>query len=92
MMAAALDVPVSVPATAGEGGAWGMAVLAAYMLRADPKPSLPDYLDAQIAGSIGEPIQPDPRDVEGFAEFFARHTRGLTIEREAVKALGKDGI
>jgi sugar (pentulose or hexulose) kinase len=87
MMAAALDVPVSVPATAGEGGAWGMAVLAAYMLRADPKPSLPDYLDARIAGSIGEPIQPDPRDVEGFAEFFARHTKGLAIERQAVKVL-----
>ena len=38
MMAAALDVPVSIPATAGEGGAWGMAVLAAYLLRADAEP------------------------------------------------------
>ncbi len=87
MMAAALGVPVSVPATAGEGGAWGMAVLAAYLLRADPGQSLPDYLDARIAGSIGEPIRPDPRDVQGFNEFFARHRRGLAIEREAVKAL-----
>ena len=41
MMAAALDVPVSIPATAGEGGAWGMAVLAAYMLRDDAKPVAP---------------------------------------------------
>ncbi len=88
MMAAALGVPVSIPATAGEGGAWGMAVLATYMLRADPKQSLPDYLDAMIAESIGKPVTPDPRDVEGFAEFFARHKRGLSIEREAVKALG----
>ncbi len=87
MMAAALGVPVSVPATAGEGGAWGMAVLAAYRLRADAEPSLPDFLDARIAGSIGAPVAPDPRDVAGFAEFFARHRRGLTIEREAVKAL-----
>jgi sugar (pentulose or hexulose) kinase len=86
MMAAALDVPVSIPATAGEGGAWGMAVLAAYMLRADAKQSLPDYLDAQIADSIGEPVEPDPRDARGFAEFFTRHTKGLAIEREAVEA------
>ncbi|MGZ6266830.1 MAG: xylulokinase [Candidatus Limnocylindrales bacterium] len=87
MMAAALDVPVSIPATAGEGGAWGMAVLAAFMLRADPRQTLPDYLDERIAGSIGEPVDPDPRDVKGFEEFFARHASGLAIEREAVKAL-----
>lgn len=87
MMAAALNVPVSVPATAGEGGAWGMAVLAAYMLDAGSNPSLPDYLDARIAKSIGAPVRPEPRDVQGFAEFFARHTLGLAIEREAVKSL-----
>jgi sugar (pentulose or hexulose) kinase len=87
MMAAALNVPVSIPATAGEGGAWGMAVLAAYMLRADANQSLPDYLDERIAKSIGKPVKPDPRDVRGFAEFFARHKKGLAVEREAVKAL-----
>jgi sugar (pentulose or hexulose) kinase len=87
MMAAALNVPVSISATAGEGGAWGMAVLAAYMLRADTSQSLPDYLDERIAKSIGKPVKPDPRDVRGFAEFFARHKRGLAVEREAVKAL-----
>jgi sugar (pentulose or hexulose) kinase len=87
MMAAALNVPVSVPATAGEGGAWGMALLAAYMLRDRPAQSLPDYLDERIAGSIGAPILPDPRDVRGFEEFFARHARGLAIEREAVQSL-----
>jgi sugar (pentulose or hexulose) kinase len=87
MMAAALNVPVSIPATAGEGGAWGMAVLAAYMLRADTGQSLPDYLDERIAGSIGAPVAPDPSDVAGFAQFFARHTKGLAIEREAVRTL-----
>jgi sugar (pentulose or hexulose) kinase len=87
MMAAALNVPVSIPATAGEGGAWGMAVLAAYVLRADAKQSLPDYLDERISKSIGKPVKPDPRDVKGFEEFFARHKKGLAIEREAVKAL-----
>jgi sugar (pentulose or hexulose) kinase len=87
MMAAALNVPVGISATAGEGGAWGMAVLAAYMLRPDAKQSLPDYLDERIARSIGKPVKPDPRDVKGFEEFFARHKKGLAIEREAVKAL-----
>jgi sugar (pentulose or hexulose) kinase len=87
MMAAALGVPVSIPATAGEGGAWGMSVLAAYMLREDASETLPDYLDRLIAGSIGAPVRPDPRDVQGFDAFFARHKKGLAIEREAVRAL-----
>jgi sugar (pentulose or hexulose) kinase len=87
MMAAALDVPVSIPATAGEGGAWGMAVLAAYMLRPDAAQSLPDYLDARIASQIGAAVAPDPADVAGFAAFFERHRRGLAIERAAVEAL-----
>jgi sugar (pentulose or hexulose) kinase len=87
LMAAALGTPVSLPATAGEGGAWGMAVLAAYLLRDDPGQSLPDYLDARIAGSIGAPVAPDPRDVAGFEAFYARHRAGLAIERAAVASL-----
>ena len=91
MMAAALDVPVSLPTTAGEGGAWGMAVLAAYLLRPDRDQSLPDYLDEQISASIGRPLEPDPRDVRGFDEFYARHRRGLAIEREAIRSLPPRG-
>jgi sugar (pentulose or hexulose) kinase len=87
LMAAALNVPVSIPEAAGEGGAWGMAILAAYLLRSDTQLSLPDYLDAQIAKSIGAPIKPEPRDVQGFAEFFTRHEQGLAVERAAVEAL-----
>jgi sugar (pentulose or hexulose) kinase len=87
MMAAALGVPVSVPATAGEGGAWGMALLAAYMLRDDKAEALPDFLDRRIAGTIGKPVQPDPQHVAGFAEFFERHKKGLAIERAAIQAL-----
>jgi len=88
MMAAAFNVPISIPSTAGEGRAWGMAVLTAYMRWADPAQSLADFLDVHIAPRIGKAVQPDPRDVQGFSEFCARHTRGLAIEREAVKALG----
>jgi sugar (pentulose or hexulose) kinase len=87
MMAAALNVPVSIPKTAGEGGAWGMAVLAAYLLRPDRNERLPDFLDARIAASIGQPIPPNAQDVQGFAAFFARHTKGLEIERAAVETL-----
>jgi len=87
MMAAALNTAVSLPATAGEGGAWGMALLAAYMLRESRAQSLPDYLDERIAASIGKPVRPDPRDVEGFRVFFARHKKALAVEAEAVKAL-----
>lgn len=88
MMAAALGVPVSIPSTAGEGGAWGMAVLAAYMSETPGGQSLPDFLDARLAGSIGQPTPADPRDVAGFAAFFERHRKGLAIERAAVNSLG----
>jgi sugar (pentulose or hexulose) kinase len=88
MMAAALNVPISIPAAAGEGGAWGMAVLAAYLARPDAGQSLPDYLDERLGKSIGRPVAPEPRDVEGFRKFFARHKKGLAIEREAVESLG----
>ncbi len=87
MMAAALGVPVSIFETAGEGGAWGMAVLAAFMLRGESSELLPDYLDARIAHSIGRPVEPNAADVEGFASFYRRHEKGLAIEREAVNAL-----
>ncbi|MCI0582657.1 MAG: hypothetical protein L0227_07140 [Chloroflexi bacterium] len=87
MMAAALNIPVSIAATAAEGGAWGMALLAAYTVRDHPGQSLPDYLDERIAASIGRPLRPDPRDAQGFEEFFRRHAKGLSIEREAVQVL-----
>ena len=64
-----------------------MAVLAAYMLRPDAATSLADFLDERIDGSIGAPVLPDPADVAGFAEFYARHQRGLAVERAAIEAL-----
>lgn len=87
LMAAAMNTPVSLPAGAGEGGAWGMALLAAYMLRVEKSQSLADYLDATIADSIGAPLAPDPRDVEGFRAFFARYKSGLAVEAAAIEAL-----
>ncbi len=87
MMAAALNTPVSIPSTAGEGGAWGMAVLAAYLRREDAREALPDFLDRLVAGGMGAVVHPDPGDVAGFDAFYARHAKGLDIERAAVSAL-----
>lgn len=87
MMAAALGVPVSVAETAAEGGAWGMALLACYLLRENASQSLAAFLDDRIARRFGAALEPDPQDVAGFGEFFTRHQEGLAIERAAVDAL-----
>ena len=87
-MAAATNTAVSVPATAGEGGSWGMALLAAYAARDDRGVTLADFLDTVIGNSIGAAVQPDPADVEGFNAFFKRYTAGLPIERAAVEHMG----
>jgi sugar (pentulose or hexulose) kinase len=87
IMAAATNTPVSLIASAGEGGAWGMALLAAFALRADTRLSLPDFLDRALAGSIGAAMIPEPADVAGFDAFYARYRAGLAIERAAVDAL-----
>lgn len=88
MMAAAMNVPVSVMETAGEGGAWGIALLASYMLHKTANEPLEAYLTHKVfAGENGTTIAPDRRDVDGFAVFMARYKRGLIIERTAVEAL-----
>jgi sugar (pentulose or hexulose) kinase len=88
MMAAAMNVPVSVMETAGEGGAWGIALLAAYMLQKSGGQTLEAYLaDKVFAGQKGSTIAPDPKDVEGFAAFMERYRKGLSIERAAVEGL-----
>lgn len=88
MMAAAVNVPVTVMETAGEGGAWGIALLAAYMLNRVEDEPLEAYLaDKVFAGEAGTTLSPDPKDVAGFAAFMERYQRGLPIERAAVDAL-----
>jgi sugar (pentulose or hexulose) kinase len=88
MMAAAMNVPVSVMETAGEGGAWGIALLASYMLHKTENESLEAYLsDKVFAGENGTTIAPDQGDVDGFTAFMERYKKGLVIERAAVDAL-----
>ena len=81
-MTAAAGVPVSVLETAGEGGAWGIALLASYMLERENGEALEDYLDQRIfAGKHADQAEPDPEDVKGFAAFMERFSKGLPIER-----------
>lgn len=88
MMAAAMNVPVTVMATAGEGGAWGMALLAAYKLRKTEEEPLELYLaDKVFAGKKGATLSPDKADVAGFAAFMIRYRLGLGIERAAVAGM-----
>lgn len=86
--AAAMNSPVSVMETAGEGGAWGIALLAAYMKDKEAEETLQDYLDNKIfAGQTGTSMEPDAKDVEGFEKFMERYMAGLAIEHAAVDSL-----
>lgn len=94
MMAAAMNVPVSVMDTAGEGGAWGAALLAAYRIWKEEGESLTHYLAHKVfAGKEGVQVDPDPEDVEGFLRFMELYKAGLAIEKSAVESMnyGKIG-
>ncbi len=88
ILAAAIDAPVSVMETAGEGGAWGIALLASYMINKDADESLAAFLESKVfAGQKGEKLEPVEKDVKGFNEFMKRYSAGLAIERAAVENL-----
>lgn len=88
LMAAAINVPVSVMKTAGEGGAWGIALLAAFMKNKIQGDTLENYLIMNVfASEIGECVKPDTRDVQGFEDFIKRYSKGLAVERAAVDAI-----
>lgn len=87
-LAAALNVPISVMSTAGEGGAWGMALLASYMTNKDQGENLANFLGEKVFKDVaGEEIAPDPADVAGFETFIKRYQAGLAIEQAAVDHL-----
>lgn len=87
-LAAALNVPVSVMSTAGEGGAWGMALLASYMSNKSEAESLDLFLGEKVFKDVeGTEIAPDQADVEGFRMFIERYKAGLAIEQAAVDHL-----
>jgi len=86
MMAAAINTPVSVMDTAGEGGAWGMAILSSYMLNKNENESLEDFLDDKVFKEVtAQEIYPDELDVKGFEAFIKRYKKGLVIEKTAAE-------
>ena len=88
IMAAAMNAPVSVMETAGEGGAWGIALLASFMKNKGVDETLDKYLAEKVfAGYEGVEMSPDEADVKGFDEFIVRYKAGLPIERAAVENL-----
>ena len=88
LMAAAMNAPVTVMDTASEGGAWGMAVLAAFMSEKAEGETLPDYLSNKIfAGQTGTTIAPKAEDVAGFDAFIAKYKSTLVAEKAAVEGL-----
>lgn len=92
IVAAALNVPISVMSTAGEGGAWGMALLASYMTNKDGAEKLDDFLEQKVFKDVeGQEISPDAADVKGFEAFIERYRKGLAIEQAAVEHLLENG-
>lgn len=90
MMAAAMRTPVSVMETAGEGGPWGMAILAAYMVHAAEggKKTLPKYLNEHVfADAKGSRMEPDAADMDGFNAYLERYRACLPAEKAAVDHL-----
>ena len=93
VLAAAINAPVSIMETAGEGGAWGIAILASYMRNkvqgsVNSQETLDTYLNDKVFGEqAGTKVLPNPDDVEGFEQFMKRYTLGLDIERAAVASI-----
>lgn len=90
IMSSALNAPVSVMETAGEGGAWGIAILAAYMMKKQDK-SLPDYLSDEVFKEAQvSTVEPNREDVEGFSKFLENYQSCLAVEKKAVKTIKRE--
>ncbi len=86
ILAAALSSPISVMETAGEGGAWGIALLASFLVNNPERLSLPDFLEKVVfGGDTGVEIAPSPEDIAGFNAWIENYNECLAIERAAVE-------
>lgn len=87
IMAAALEVPVSVMKTAGEGGPWGIALLASYMQNKAEGETLEAFLDSRVfSNEDAFEVKPDPEDIAGFKKFLDNYKKSLPVEKAAVEA------
>lgn len=88
LLAAAINAPVTVLETAGEGGAWGMALLAGYLIWRGEGENLEHYLDQRVfADMAGVTVAPDPGEVAGFEQYAQRFAAGMPAERAAIDCL-----
>ena len=88
ILSAAVNAPVSVMETAGEGGPYGMALLAAFMINREEGESLPDYLDNKVfAGAECKTVMADQVDVDGFAAYLEAYKRALPLEKCATEVI-----
>lgn len=87
-MAAACNAPVTVMKTAGEGGPYGMALLASYMMQKSDNETLEDYLNNRVfANAISKTLEPDESDVQGFNAYIEKYKQLLKVEETAVEVL-----
>jgi len=88
LLAAALKAPVSVMETAGEGGPWGMALLAAYRVNKKEGQTLESYLSDEVFASANSlTVQPDAADAEGMDQYAARFVQALEAEKAAAESM-----
>ena len=88
LLAAAIDTPVSVMETAGEGGPWGMALLASYLTWKGEDETLQNYLEGKVfAGNAGLSEEPDAKDIEGFEKFIENYKGAIAVEKTASEVI-----
>ena len=88
MLSAAVNAPVSVMETAGEGGPYGMALLVSYMINKSEGETLADYLDNKVfANAKSTSVMAEKEDIDGFAAFLDRYKNALPMERKATEVL-----
>ena len=88
LLAAAIDTPVSVMETAGEGGPWGMALLASYLTWKGEDETLQNYLEGKVfAENAGTSEEPDAKDIEGFEKFIENYKGAIAVEKTASEVI-----
>jgi sugar (pentulose or hexulose) kinase len=88
IMAAAMNAPVSVLETAGEGGPWGMAILSSYMINGKDKMPLDDYLEKSVfSGMKATAVNPDMKDVRAFEEYKDAFLNAIEVEKIAAEKI-----